>query len=500
MRIVRSAPRIPDRLRAKLDSLPDRPGCYLMRDRQGRIVYVGKAASLRKRVQSYFRDATWRKADPKLRGLLRSVADLDILVLRNEAEAILTEGRLIKDYKPRYNVDFRDDKRFLLLRIDLHEPWPAFRAIRIRREDGATYFGPFASSTATRTTVSFVEKKFGIRRCRPKDPGPEDHRHCIDDIVRYCSAPCVGRITPEGYRERVAHACEFLRGERPEILAEVHEAMARAAEERRYEEAAAFRDTWMMLRDIVQQRARVASTPGMKEADARAGIEELSRALGLPKVPGMIECYDVSNISGTHAVASMVCAVEGLPTPARYRHFRIRTVAQADDPAMMAEVIRRRFERLTREGAALPDLMVVDGGMTQLAAAAFELDRLGLGTLPVIGLAKRFEEVYVRGRNAPVILPEGSAALRVLQRARDEAHRFALTYHRRLRARRIRESVVDEIPGIGATRKELLLKSFGSVLRLRRASEAEIAAVPGIGPAMARQIAAWLGRKEEEGG
>lgn len=498
MRVVQAAPRLPDRLRDKLDNLPDKPGCYLMRDRQGRIVYVGKAASLRKRVQSYFRGATWRKADPKLRGLLRSVADLDVLVLRNEAEAILTEGRLIKDYKPRYNIDFRDDKRFLLLRVDPRDPWPSFKAVRLRRDDGATYFGPFASSAAARTTLGFLEKKLGLRRCRPKVPGPVDHRHCIDDIVRYCSAPCVGRITAEDYRERVAQACAFLRGETPAILNEVRDAMAKAAGEQRFEDAAALRDTWLMLRGIVQQRARVAATPGMKEADAEAGIVELQRALALPGLPRTIECYDISNISGTHAVASMVSAVDGIPAPARYRHFRIRTVTQSDDPAMMAEVVRRRFERLTREGGALPDLLIVDGGVTQLAAASAELERLGLVALPVIGLAKRFEEVHVRGRQSPVVFAEGAAALRVLQRTRDEAHRFALTYHRRLRAKRIRESVVDEIPGIGAARKEILLKEFGSVLRLRRATEEQVAAVPGIGPAMARQIVAWLGQNRED--
>jgi excinuclease ABC subunit C len=483
-----------EKLRAKLQELPDKPGCYLMRDRRGRIIYVGKAASLRKRVQSYFRSSTWRRADPKLRGLVRGVDDLDVIVLRNEAEALLTESQLIKDYRPRYNVDLRDDKRFLMLRIDLRDAWPMFRAVRIRRDDGAVYLGPYVSSAATRAAMTFVEKRFGIRRCRPSLPGPDDHRHCINDIVRFCSAPCMGRITPDDYRDRVRQACAFLRGESPALLEEVRLAMEAAGRECKFEEAAALRDTWFMLKEIIHQRARVVSTPEMKGQDAWEGVVELQRALGLANPPRVIECCDVSTISGTYAVASIVCSVEGLPAPARYRHFRIKTVHQADDPAMMAEVIRRRFARLQSEGQVPPDLLIVDGGVTQLNAALHELAGLGITGVPVIGLAKRFEEIHLAGGVEPLRLQPGSRALHVLQRTRDEAHRFALAYHRQLRARRIRESVMDEIPGIGDKRKQALLQHFGSVLRLRRASPEEIARVSGVGPAMAATISEQLKR------
>ena len=483
---------VSDRVKRKVREAPDAPGCYLMRDRRGEIVYVGKAASLRKRVQSYFRAATLRSAPPKLRGLVRSVADIDFIVVRSEAEAILTEGKLIKDYRPRYNVSFRDDKRFLMLRVDMGEPFPQFKTCRIRKDDGARYFGPYASSPSARAALDFIEKKFGLRKCRAHMPGPEDHRHCINDIVRYCSAPCIGRITAEAYAERVEQACAFLRGETPALLLEVHAAMENAAVARQYEDAAALRDTWLMLKRVVMQRARVVATPEMRADEARRGVEELGRALGLSRPPRVLECYDISNISGTHSVASMVCAVDGLPQPARYRHFRIKTVHQADDPAMMAEVVRRRFERLLRERGARPDLVIVDGGITQLGAAAAELERLGLADLPVVGLAKRYEEIHVRGAPEPLRLAPGSPALHVLQRTRDEAHRFALAYHRRLRARRIRDSALDEVEGIGDRKKEALLAHFGSVHRLRRASEADIAAVPGIGEALAREIKARL--------
>ena len=479
-------------MRHKLEELPDKPGCYLMRDRRGKIIYIGKAASLRNRVQSYFRPGTWSKANPKLRGLIRSVEDFDILVLRNEAEALLTESQLIKDYKPRYNVDLRDDKRFPMLRIDPAEPWPQFKAVRIRRDDGAVYLGPYVNSVATRAAMDFVEKKFGLRKCRPRIPDEADHRHCINDIVRYCSAPCVGRITREDYLAKVEAACAFLRGESPALLREVQASMEKAAAAHRFEEAAALRDTWFQLREIIHQRARVASTPEMKQEDARLGIEELRQSLSLSVAPRVIECYDISNISGTHSVASLVCAVDGLPAPSHYRHYRIKTVHQSDDPGMMAEVIRRRFERMKLEGGRAPDLLIVDGGIAQLNAAVGEMMALGVTGVPVVGLAKRFEEIYRPGGRAPLRLPAGSKALLVLQRIRDEAHRFALAYHRRLRGRRLRESVIDEIPGMGDKRKAALLAHFGSVRRLQNASEVQIAAVPGIGPVFAKEIVEWL--------
>jgi excinuclease ABC subunit C len=479
---------LPEKVRKKLQDIPDKPGCYLMRDRQGRIIYVGKAASLRKRVQSYFREATLRHADPKLRGLIKSVYDLEFIVLHNEAEALLTEGRLIKEYKPRYNVDFRDDKRFLLLRAESNQPFPSFKLCRIRRQDQAFYFGPYASSAAARATLDFIEKKFGLRKCTPQIPNQETYRHCINDIVRYCSAPCMGKVTESEYRARFEEVCAFLSGERPQYLKEVRERMEEAAASRDFERAAALRDTYFLLMATVKQRARVASTPEMKKEEGLAGVAELQRLLNLERPPRLIEGYDIANISGTFSVASMVSAVDGIPQKNRYRRFRIKTVEGIDDPAMMAEVVRRRYSRLAAEGGGWPDLLLVDGGITQLRAARAELGKLGLGHIPVAGLAKRFEEIYWQEEGAPLSLPGNSEALKVLQRLRDEAHRFAQAYHLQLRNKRIKESVLDEIPGIGPNKKRELLRHFGSVRRMARATEEEIAAVPGIGYELAREI------------
>lgn len=309
--------------------------------------------------------------------------------------------------------------------------------------------------------------------------------------------------TREEYRQRVDEACAFLRGERPEILKEVRARMEEEAQAMHFERAAALRDTLRLLHEAVQHRIRGSRTLEMKTEDARAGVAGLQQALGLESEPNVIEAFDISNISGTHAVGSMVCCVGGMPQRQRYRLFRIKTVEGSDDPAMMAEVIRRRYGRVLEEKGALPDLVLVDGGITQVRAARTELGRLGLDTLPVAGLAKRYEEIVweprkdassTSARTRTMRLAADDPALKVLQQIRDEAHRFALTYHRKLRARRIRESLLDEVPGIGPARKRRLLEHFGSVRRLARAAAEEIAQVPGVGPDLAGAIATALRR------
>jgi excinuclease ABC subunit C len=484
----------PENIRKKLRELPDAPGVYLMRGRTGAIIYVGKAASLRKRVQSYFRESTYRKAEPKLRGLIRSITGFDVLVLKTEAEAVLTEGRLIKEYKPRYNTMFKDDKRFPLLRVYLNRPFPEFELCRIEKNDSGTYFGPYASGLAARAALEFVEKRFGIRQCRPERPDAETYKHCHNDIIRQCAAPCIGKVTPEEYLARVQTACAFLRGERPEFIKEVRAQMEAAAEKHRFEEAAALRDMMFLLTRAVKERALVRKTGRMLLDEADTGIRELGEALGLAKPPRVIECFDVSSISGTYAVAGMVAAVDGVPAPQRFRRFRIRTVEGSDDPRMMAEAVRRRYGRLKEEGGVFPDLLVVDGGITQLRAARAALTEIGV-ELPSIGLAKQHEEI-VRDGQPGLRLPRESKARRVMTGLRDEAHRFAISYHRRLRSQRIRESALDEIPTIGKKKKELLMKHFGSFGRLCKAGLEELRAVPGIGPKTAELISAALNQRK----
>ncbi len=484
-------------IKEKLKALPDEPGCYLMRDRDGKIIYVGKAASLRKRVQSYFRAHTRRTAQPKIRSLINSIEDFDIVVLKSEAEAILTEGRLIKEYRPYYNTLWKDDKRFVMIRVDVQHPFPKIEKCRIRKSDGALYFGPYTSGLAVKVTIEFLERHFGIRRCRPREPDEETYKHCSNDIIANCSAPCIGRVSPEEYRKRVEDACAFLRGERMDLLKNLRAEMEQAAQEYRFEEAAALRDMLLQLHTAVKEKAKVRKTPKMKQDEARVGLKELQDKLSLPSEPRVIECFDISNISGTNSVASMVCSVDGVPYPNRYRRFRIKTVEGADDPRSMAEVVQRRYSRLLREKKPLPGLVMVDGGITQLRAARAELVKLGLADLPIVGLAKRYEEIVwdFDKNSGNLVLPRHSAALTVVTRLRDEAHRFAISYHRDLRRRRIMESRLDEIPGIGASKKEALLKHFGSMVRLSRASVEEIAEAPGIGLKTAEMIRGELDKK-----
>lgn len=481
---------VPDQVKKKLQELPAKPGVYLMRDRNGKVIYVGKAKSLRNRVRNYFQQATLKRSDPKIRGLINSIADLDTIVVHNEAEAILTEGKLIKEYKPYYNTLFKDDKRFILLRIHLDDPFPAFTVARIRKPDGAVYLGPYVSATAARVAKEFAERKYGLRRCRPRTPGEEQYKHCMADVLSFCSAPCIGRVSPEAYREQAQEAVAFLRGDRREVLKELEQEMNQAAKDFRFEEAAQLRDTLFALRRVVRQRASGTNDLARKEEDAMEGVRQLKKELHLRRLPRVIETFDISNTHGQQAVASMVCAVNGRPNRTRYKRFKMKFTTGPDDPGMIAEAARRRYSRLLKEEKPLPDLVVFDGGITQLRAGRAALDELGLSTLPAVGLAKQHEEVVwdVTNQEPPLRLPLNSPGLLVLRAIRDEAHRFALTYHRSLRDRRIRESLLDDIPGIGTKRKMELLRHFGSVNRLRRASVEQIAGAPGIGDTFAQTV------------
>ncbi len=481
---------LPDQVKQKLQELPEKPGVYLMRDRNGTVIYVGKAKSLRNRVRNYFQKATYKRSDPKIRGLIKSIADLDTIVVHNEAEAILTEGRLIKEYKPFYNTLFKDDKRFILLKIQLEDPVPVFSVARIRKPDGAVYLGPYASATAARVAMEFAERFYGLRSKHTPVPATEQERNRVAEVMRVASNPWVADDTNEEYRERAREAVAFLRGERKEVLRELEKEMNEASKAFQFEKAAQLRDTLFSLRRVVRQRASGTQDLQQKEEQAMEGVRQLKKELRLSRLPRVIETFDISNTHGLQAVASMVCAVNGRPNRSRYKRFKMKFTTGPDDPGMIAEAARRRYSRLLKEGRPMPDLVVFDGGITQLRAGRAVLDELGLEGLPAVGLAKQFEEVVwdVTNRQPPLRLPLNSPGLIVLRAIRDEAHRFALTYHRSLRDRRIRESLLDDIPGIGAKRKMVLLRHFGSVTRLKKANVQEIAEAPGIGEAFAATV------------
>ena len=474
-------------MRERLKSVPDRPGCYLMRDRRGVIIYVGKAKSLRRRVSSYFRAGA--RHPPKVRSMVETVWDFEFMTVKNEAESLLTEAALIKKYKPRFNVLMRDDKRYLALRADPTAAWPRFACCRIVRDDGARYFGPFPSAPVVRAAKDFVEKRYGIRECDVPEPDEATHRHCLANVIRRCSAPCLGKVTPADYRARFEEACAFLEGKRPGVLGEVEEKMKAAAGKGDFEAAARWRDTLFALKEMTKAHF-VRRAPHLREEDAKRGLEELADALGLAAPPRVIECVDISNLFGTHNVASLVVARDGLPDGRFYRHFRIQSFEGADDPRAMAEVVRRRYGPESTLLASSPraDLYVCDGGETQLRAARAAFAEIGVTDIPTVGLAKRQEEVVLDDGRPNVLLPRDSQALMVITRLRDEAHRFAITYHRALRERTIRESALDEVPGIGEAKKAKLLRAFRSVRGVARTSEGEIASVAGVSAAVAAEV------------
>ncbi|MBO5751591.1 MAG: excinuclease ABC subunit UvrC, partial [Kiritimatiellae bacterium] len=460
---------------------------YLMRDRRGVIIYVGKAKNLKRRVSSYFRPGA--RHAPKVRSMVDTVHDFETMVVRNEAESLLTEASLIKKYKPRFNILMRDDKRYLALRADPSAQWPRFTCCRIVRDDGARYFGPFPSAPVVRAAKDFVEKRWGIRECDAILPCADDHRHCHADIIRTCSAPCMSRITPEAYRAAFDEACEFLEGRRPEVLTEVETAMKEAAQKKDYETAAHLRDTLLALKEMTKAHF-VRKSPRLKADEARQGIEELAQALNLPSPPRIIECVDISNLFGTDSVASLVVASDGMPDGRFYRRFKIKTVMGADDPQSMAEIVRRRYGPTSSLNTTSPraDLFVCDGGITQLRAAREAFAEIGVTDIPTIGLAERQEEIVFDDGRENMLLPRDSQALFVLTRLRDEAHRFAITYHRALRERHIKESILDEVPGIGESKKTKLLRAFRSIRGIAKADIASIKAVAGINEITAKAV------------
>ena len=524
-----------DHIRNKLSQLPHKPGIYLMKDRFGTVIYVGKARDLRKRVSHYFHPSRRQGWDLKFNALVDAIHDFDTHVVRNEPESLLLESKLIKDFQPRFNIDLRDDKNFLLLKINLLDPIPRFTLTRLRKDDGARYFGPFAHSGPLRRTLLLVRKKFNLRGCRPLTPNESDYKHCLYANLKVCTAPCIGNVTRGQYLAQVTAACDFLAGQTDELCASLEAEMKKAAAVREFEQAARFRDAIDDLKRTTLKTEKFERIPYTLPValNPEADLSELARVLGLPAPPARIEGFDISNISGTFMVASLVSFWHGRPDRANYRRFKMKTVTEQNDFACMAETIRRRYTRLKREleGSGnvketgrqgdiekdaiaavplspclpvspsspasppppkLPDLILIDGGKGQLNAACGELAQLGLQHIPVIGLAKEFEEIFRPGEAEPLRLGLDNAALKLLQRVRDESHRFANTYNAQLRLKKISESILDEFPGIGGTRKAALLKKFGSIQRLRLATVEQIAGVPGFGGKSAAEFKTWL--------
>jgi excinuclease ABC subunit C len=648
----------PSSYRPKPGQIPDSPGVYKFRDEHRRVIYVGKAKSLRQRLANYFQDLAG--LHPRTRTMVTTAASVEWTVVATEVEALQLEYSWIKEFDPRFNVKYRDDKSYPYLAVTLNEEYPRVQVMRGAKKKGVRYFGPYGHAWAIRETVDLMLRVFPVRTCSAGvfKNATRTGRPCLLGYIGKCSAPCVGRVTPEEHRELADDFCDFMAGRTGTYIRRLEKDMMAAAEEMEYERAARLRDDVEALKRAMEKSAVVLAdatdadliavaedeleaavqifhvrggrvrgqrgwvtdkveavdTSGLVEhalqqlygeetgdsvpkevlvpalpedpeavsqwlADRRGSqvslripqrgdkkdlmvtvqrnaqqalglhktkrasdlttrsraLEEIAEALGLDTAPLRIECFDISHLQGDDVVASMVVFEDGLARKSEYRRFQIKGFEGQDDVRSMHEVIGRRFRRYLQEKertgeweespavsgavpapeaaaadgdpfdnepreddgrpkrfAYPPQLVVVDGGQPQVAAAKRALDELGIDDIAVCGLAKRLEEVWLPDDDDPVVLPRSSEGLYLLQRVRDEAHRFAITYQRAKRAKRIRSSPLDAVSGLGETRKQALIKHFGSVKKLKQATIDEICEVPGIGRRTAESVAVAL--------
>ena len=402
-------------------------GVYLMRNAKGKVIYVGKAISLRKRVQSYFRKSSNTFSRNDL--WVGQIADVDYIETASEAEALILEASLIKQYHPRYNIELRDDKSYPFIEVT-KEKFPLVAVVRPNtqkpnmkqrsKKGSSKYYGPYVAPSLIREALSIIRRIFHFRTC---DPFPA--KACLDYHIGLCDAPCEGKISQRDYARIIKNVCLILEGKKDLLYRSLKKEMEDLAKKKKYEQAAEVRD---------QMRAIGALYSGTRDINYYKETEQLQRILNLPRRPERIEAFDISNIMGQQAVGSMVSFFNGKPDKRNYRRFRIREVGQIDDFRMMAEVVNRRYRRLKKEHASFPDLIIVDGGKGQLSSALAELKVLDLD-LPIISIAKKQEEVFLPQRRDPVVLPLDSLGLKLIQRIRDEAHRFAIAYHRKLRTK-----------------------------------------------------------------
>ncbi|MDP0500367.1 MAG: excinuclease ABC subunit UvrC [Verrucomicrobiota bacterium JB022] len=483
------------KLKEKVRRLPESPGVYLMKDRFGSVLYVGKAKRLKHRVSSYFqRSRRHQLQQPKVVAMLDLIYDFDYIEVNSESEALLLEGRLIKEWKPKYNTDFTDDKRFLLVRVDVENPLPRFRLVRFRQSEQSLYFGPFAHAGRLRKTLGELRLKYGILLSDASPTRQEDGTWRLYDDVRAEIYGHENVLTEEDYQERVRAACVFLEGKSREWLADLEDEMRKAAENREFERAAELRDVLFALKGTIERTRKFTRRDVLKPTNTNTEpvLDALAEALKLPHPPKHIECFDISHVSGTFCVASMVHFTDGLPDKANYRRFKIKTFIGNDDFRSMEEVVGRRYRRLHEEGKPFPDLVVIDGGRGQVGAALKAFLMHELEPPPLIGLAKKEETIHFSDAREPLQLPNHSAPRLLLQRIRDEAHRFANTFNAELRRKRMKETVLHEFDGLGPVRREALWERFKNLPRLKQATVDELQLVEGIGPKLAQRLHEFL--------
>ncbi|MBI4395382.1 MAG: excinuclease ABC subunit UvrC [Candidatus Omnitrophica bacterium] len=471
----------------KIACLPKTPGVYLFKGKKGEILYIGKAADLRKRASSYFKSRI--PHGPKISVLLNRICDVEVIETQTEVDALLLETQLVHRYGPRYNTELKDDKSFPLLKLT-GDSFPRLVVTRSKTERKATYYGPYTDAKLLREAVRIINSLFPIRKCQvlPK-------RACLYYHIGQCIAPCIKPEVKPQYDWLIREIKNFLKGGRKSLIDYLTERMKKAASEFKFEDAQFFKDQIEALGWFRKKRFDVKRPEG---GIGLRGTIELKRVLELERLPEKIVCFDVSNIQGSEAVASKVCFYRELLNPIEYRRYKIKTVSGIDDYAMIQEALRRMVRGIG-EGreSGMPDLIMIDGGRGHLNAARKVLQEENCPDVEMISLAKRFEFIYSAKRSEPIVLPPTSSALRLLQKIRDEAHRFAITYHRHLRERKLTHSLLDEIEGIGEKRKKLLLRAFQSLEELRDTPVDILARMEGMTEPAARRVIECLRRHQQ---
>jgi excinuclease ABC subunit C len=424
----------------KVRTFPTTPGCYLMKDAAGTVIYVGKAKNLRARASTYFKAEAAR--DDRTRELVKHIADIDFIPTETEVDALLKENRLVKDIRPRFNKDLKDGKSFPYLQIRTREEYPRVEITRIPRRRGVRLYGPFTSKGSLKQAVNVLQRVLQFRTCSLDIKGDDDRwrwfRPCLLHSIRRCTAPCNFRVTRDEYRRQIRKLVLVLEGKTAKLVREMEGQMKEASAALNFERAARIRDEIASLGKLdLRGDVKDNDQPEVFPLDPKKGLKGLQKVLGLPKTPRTIEGFDIAHLGGQDTVASLVSFLDGLPFKDGYRRFKVKTVAGVDDFASMREVVFRRFKRLHEDESVFPDVLLIDGGKGQLNAALDAFRVLGIDPPTVISLAKQEEEIYRPGESEPIRLSRHSAALRLLQYVRDEAHRFAQHYHHILRRRKL---------------------------------------------------------------
>lgn len=479
----------------QIKSFPDKPGVYMMRDDDGKVIYVGKAKSLKKRVSSYFRHSGF--ASPRLRKLTESISDISTIRTETEIEALILENRLIKLYQPFFNIDLKMNERYAYIKVT-SEKFPRIAVTRHRQEDGAVYIGPFVKVSEVRELLRLIERYLPLRNCKGEIKYPEKKiRPCMRYSLGHCLAPCAGLCTEKEYRQRAADVIMLLQGKGLELVEKLRRRMDKAVQELEFEEAAALRDTIRAIWRVSRQRNNI---PDIETGSDNywETLNRLQTVLKLPMLPWRIDGFDISHTAGKETVGVVVVFEQGYPNTSLYRRFNIKTVEWIDDFRSMKETLLRRYRRCIEGQEPMPQLILIDGGPVQLDFASEALRELGLCSIPIVSLAKEDEEIYVPGQKEPIRLDRTDPALKLLQRVRDESHRYAITSHRAARGKNFRKSRLEEIPGVGRAKAAQLITKFGSTRTIMNTAEDDLASVPGIGKTLALRIKEYL-RQSDEG-